>query len=48
MLVTNPRDFPGFIKLLREQKFTVMTAVSTLLNALMNQPGLRARSTSRR
>jgi long-chain acyl-CoA synthetase len=38
VLVTNPRDFPGFVKLLREQKFTVMTAVSTLLNALMNQP----------
>jgi long-chain acyl-CoA synthetase len=38
VLVTNPRDFPGFVKLLRENKFTVMTAVSTLLNALMNQP----------
>jgi long-chain acyl-CoA synthetase len=38
VLVTNPRDFPGFVKLLREHKFTVMTAVSTLLNALMNQP----------
>ena len=38
ILVTNPRDFPAFIKLLREQRFTVMTAVSTLLNALMNQP----------
>ena len=39
VLVTNPRDFPGFIKLLRSRRFTVMTAVSTLLNALMNQPG---------
>ncbi len=39
LLVTNPRDFPAFIKLLRTEKFTVMTAVSTLLNALMNQPG---------
>jgi long-chain acyl-CoA synthetase len=38
VLVTNPRDFPGFIKLLKHQRFTVMTAVSTLLNALMNQP----------
>ncbi len=39
VLVTNPRDLPGFIKLLRKQRFTVMTAVSTLLNALMDQPG---------
>lgn len=39
VLVTNPRDFPAFIKLLRSRRFTVLTAVSTLLNALMNQPG---------
>lgn len=39
VLVANPRDFPSFIKLLRTEQFTVMTAVSTLLNALMNQPG---------
>jgi long-chain acyl-CoA synthetase len=39
VLVTNPRDLPGFIKLLRKQRFTVMTAVSTLLNGLMSQPG---------
>ena len=39
VLVTNPRDFPGFIKLLGRQRFTVMTVVSTLLNALMSQPG---------
>jgi long-chain acyl-CoA synthetase len=39
VLITNPRDFPGFIKLLQKQRFTVMTAVSTLLNALMSQPG---------
>jgi acyl-CoA synthetase (AMP-forming)/AMP-acid ligase II len=38
-LVTNPRDLPGFIKLLRKQRFTVMTAVNTLLDALMKQPG---------
>jgi long-chain acyl-CoA synthetase len=37
VLVTNPRDFPAFIKLLRTTPFTVLTAVSTLLNALMNQ-----------
>jgi long-chain acyl-CoA synthetase len=39
VLVTNPRDFPAFVKLLSSRRFTVMTAVSTLLNALMNQPG---------
>jgi long-chain acyl-CoA synthetase len=39
VLVTNPRDFPAFIKLLQNREFTVVTAVSTLLNALMSQPG---------
>ncbi|MDX2024607.1 MAG: AMP-binding protein [Deltaproteobacteria bacterium] len=39
ILVTNPRDFPAFVKLLQKERFTVLTAVSTLLNALMNQPG---------
>ena len=39
VLVTNPRDFPAFIKLLQTREFSVITAVSTLLNALMNQPG---------
>jgi long-chain acyl-CoA synthetase len=38
ILITNPRDFPALIKLLREQPFTVMTAVSTLLNALLQRP----------
>jgi long-chain acyl-CoA synthetase len=37
ILITNPRDFPSFIKLLQKQPFTVMTAVRTLLAALMNQ-----------
>jgi long-chain acyl-CoA synthetase len=39
VLVTNPRDLPGFVKLLRKERFTVMTAVNTLLNALMHRPG---------
>lgn len=47
VLVTNPRDFPAFIKLLQKQPFTVLTAVSTLLNALMNQPGFSAIDFSR-
>lgn len=37
ILITNPRDFRGFIKLMQKERFTVMTAVSTLLNALMDQ-----------
>lgn len=47
VLIANPRDFPAFIKLLRTEKFTVMTAVSTLLNALMNQPGFETIDWSR-
>ena len=33
------QPFFDFIKLLGKERFTVMTVVSTLLNALMNQPG---------
>lgn len=36
VLITNPRDIPGFIKTLRGTKFTVVTGVNTLFNALMN------------
>ena len=38
-LITNPRDMPGFVKELQGQRFTVMTGVNTLFNALMNTPG---------
>ncbi len=38
VMVTNPRDIPGFIKLLRETRFTVFTGLNTLYNALMNHP----------
>ncbi len=38
ILITNPRDIPGFIKTLRTTPFTVMTGVNTLYNALMNHP----------
>lgn len=38
ILITNPKDIPGFIKTLRTTKFTVMTGVNTLYNALMNHP----------
>mgnify|MGYP001156566346 FL=1 len=38
LLITNPRDIPGFVKELTKQKFTVMTGVNTLFNALLNNP----------
>lgn len=36
VLVTNPRDIPAFIKELRKHRWTVMTGVNTLFNALLN------------
>ncbi|RCS59339.1 AMP-binding protein [Parvibium lacunae] len=39
ILVTNPRDFPTFIKLLQQTRFSVITGVNTLFNALLNAPG---------
>ncbi len=38
ILITNPRDIPGFVKELRRHKFTMFTGVNTLFNALMNHP----------
>jgi long-chain acyl-CoA synthetase len=38
VLVTNPRDIPGFIKILRTTPFTLVTGVNTLYNALMHHP----------
>lgn len=37
VLVTNPRDMKGFIKILRQYSFTTITGVNTLFNALLNQ-----------
>ncbi|WP_291783419.1 AMP-binding protein [Cecembia sp.] len=37
VLITNPRDMPGFIKELGKHKFTVITGVNTLFNGLLNQ-----------
>jgi long-chain acyl-CoA synthetase len=39
VLVTNPRDLPGFVKILGEHRFTCITGVNTLFNALLNTPG---------
>ncbi len=38
LLITNPRDIPGFVKELSRYPFTVITGVNTLFNALLNSP----------
>jgi long-chain acyl-CoA synthetase len=38
VLITNPRDIPGFVKELAKHKFTIITGVNTLFNALLNHP----------
>ena len=37
VLITNPRDFPAFIKELSKYRFTAITGVNTLFNALVNR-----------
>jgi long-chain acyl-CoA synthetase len=39
VLITNPRDFPGFVAELRKHPFTFISGVNTLFNALLNTPG---------
>jgi len=39
VLITNPRDFPDFIATLRKFRFTYLSGVNTLFNALLNSPG---------
>ncbi|OOF25355.1 long-chain-fatty-acid--CoA ligase [Salinivibrio proteolyticus] len=36
LLITNPRDIPGFIKELQKYPFTAITGVNTLFNALLH------------
>jgi long-chain acyl-CoA synthetase len=38
ILITNPRDIPGFVKELAGHRFTMFTGVNTLFNALLNNP----------
>ena len=40
-LVPNPRDFTGFIKLLKKRPFHLLPAVNTLFNALLLQPSFK-------
>lgn len=39
VLITNPRDMPGFVKELSTVKFTAISGVNTLFNGLLNTPG---------
>lgn len=36
LLITNPRDIPGLVKELAKTRFTAITGVNTLFNALLN------------
>lgn len=36
VLITNPRDIPGFVKEMGRHRFTVITGVNTLYNALLH------------
>ncbi|MFU8894798.1 MAG: AMP-binding protein [Gammaproteobacteria bacterium] len=38
VLITNPRDIPAFVKELSKLKFTIITGVNTLYNALVQEP----------
>jgi len=40
ILITNPRDMAGFVKELKQQRFSGMTGVNTLFNGLLNTPGI--------
>jgi long-chain acyl-CoA synthetase len=42
VLILNPRDIPGFVKELGQHRFTVITGVNTLFNALLNNPDFAA------
>jgi len=39
VLITNPRDIPGFVKELSKHRFSMFTGVNTLFNALLHHPG---------
>ena len=41
ILITNPRDIPGFVKEMKKWKFTAITGVNTLFNGLLNNAEFR-------
>ena len=42
VLITNPRDFAGFVAELKKHRFAFITGVNTLFNALLNTPGFES------
>ena len=47
VLITNPRDIPGFCKELKKHPFTIMTGVNTLFNGLLNNAEFKTLDFSR-
>ncbi|BDX06065.1 long-chain-fatty-acid--CoA ligase FadD [Planctobacterium marinum] len=47
LLITNPRDMPGFIEELGKYDFSIITGVNTLFNGLLNTPGFNELDFSR-
>ena len=41
LLIANPRDIAGFVKTLKSSRFTLMSGVNTLYNALANHPEIK-------
>jgi long-chain acyl-CoA synthetase len=41
LLITNARDIPGLVKELKKHKVTIITAVNTLFNGLLNNPDFK-------
>ncbi|MGH8455807.1 MAG: AMP-binding protein, partial [Stenotrophobium sp.] len=39
VLITNPRDLPGFVAEMKKHRFTAFTGVNTLFNGLLHTPG---------
>jgi long-chain acyl-CoA synthetase len=47
VLITNPRDIPGFVKELSKWPFSIITGVNTLYSALLQDPGFAGLDFSR-
>lgn len=41
ILITNPRDIKSFIKDIKDSKFSIISGVNTLFNALLNNPDFK-------
>ncbi len=47
ILIANPRDIPAFVKTLGKSRWSAITGVNTLYNALLNDPGFASLDFSR-